>query len=121
MNDSAAARLADSLRTAMKDQALNGAGLADRIERLTGSRPTPTWISRRLGAPAVTEGSAGSEQAGRSRAHALIRVDESLFVLARALEVDRATLIEMVTAAIFGDAEQETPDTAPYATEADRG
>lgn len=90
MDDSAAARLAGSLRTAMKDQALNGAGLQDRIERLTGDRPTPTWVSRRLGG---------------SRLQPLIKVDPDLFVIARALEIDRHALIEMVVAAVFGESE----------------
>jgi hypothetical protein len=43
-----AARLAEALRAAMKDQALSGAALADAIERLTGDRPHPMWVSRRL-------------------------------------------------------------------------
>lgn len=87
MPDSAAARIAEALRTAMKAQSLNGADLADRIERLTGTRPSPTWVSRRLG--------------GR-RIKGLVDVDPDLFVIARALEINRDELTQLVTDAIFG-------------------
>lgn len=103
MDDSAAARLAGSLRTAMKDQALNGAGLADRIERLGEPRPTPTWISRRLGSPAISP--RPDSQSIATRAQPLIKVDPDLFVIARALEVERAALIDMVVTAVFGEEE----------------
>ena len=86
MNDTAAARLAASLRTAMKDQALNGAGLADRIERLTGIRPSPQWVSRRLGGV---------------RMKPMIQVDPDLFIIAQALNINRETLIAMTTEAVL--------------------
>jgi hypothetical protein len=72
----------------MKGQGLNGAGLADRIAALTGSTPSPVWVSRRLGG---------------SRPVRLVDVDPDLFVIARALEINRSDLIEIVIRAIFGD------------------
>lgn len=78
-------RLAASLRTAKKDQALNGADIAERAGRLAGKSFTETWVSRRL--------------TGRKR---LVTVDPDLFVLAQALNVGRDELIAMVTDAIFG-------------------
>jgi hypothetical protein len=61
----------------MKDQALSGADLADRVERLTGDRPSPVWVSRRL-----------------LGVRPLIRVSEDLFVIAAALELDPMDLVE---------------------------
>lgn len=89
MNEaSAAARLAEAFRAVMKDQALNGAGLAERIERLTGTQPSPVWVSRRLGG---------------SRPKNLIDVDPDLFVIAQALGINRSDLIELVIRAVFGE------------------
>lgn len=92
MEATAAARLAASLRAVMKDQALRGPVLADRIERLTAKRPSLVWVSRRL--------------SGRKR---LITVDPDLFVIAQALEVDRGALIAIVTDALFGSPEHDQP------------
>lgn len=92
MEATAAARLAASLRAVMKDQALRGPGLADRIERLTANRPSLVWISRRIG--------------GRKR---LVTIDPDLFLIARALEVDRDTLIAIVVDAVFGSPETDEP------------
>lgn len=83
MPDSPAALLATRLRNAMKDQALNGAGLADRVERLTGVRPSPDWVSRRVNDDAV-------------RFQPLIRISRDLFTLADALDLDPMDLIEDV-------------------------
>lgn len=43
-----AARLAEALRAGKKDRALSGAQIAEQIGRLTGSRPSLIWVSRRL-------------------------------------------------------------------------
>lgn len=73
-----AARLADKLRTAMKDRALRGPAIADEVERLTGERPkfAAQWISRRL-----------------SGAKPLIRVSPDLYVLAEIAGLDPVALI----------------------------
>ncbi len=42
------ARVAEMLRTGKKQQGLSDARIADEIERLTGSRPSLMWVSRRL-------------------------------------------------------------------------
>jgi hypothetical protein len=87
----------------MKDQALNGAGLADRIERLGEPRPTPTWVSRRLGAAAISgQGGHSPDGEGVPQVTPLIRVNDDLFVIARALEVDHDTLTAMVVDAVLG-------------------
>lgn len=96
MNEpSAAARLAEAFRAVMKDQALNGAELAERIGRLTGTLPSPVWVSRRLGG---------------SRPKNLIDVDPDLFLIARALKINRSDLIELVVRAVFGDTADEPID-----------
>jgi hypothetical protein len=76
----------------MKDQALRGPTLADRIERLTAQRPSLVWVSRRL--------------SGRKR---MISVDPDLFVIAQAMEIDREALIGIVVAALFGPPEHDVP------------
>lgn len=43
-----AARLAEALRAGKKRKGLSGAQIAEQIERLTGSRPSLMWVSRRL-------------------------------------------------------------------------
>lgn len=43
-----AAQLAEALRAGKKARSLSGAQIAEQIERLTGSRPSLMWISRRL-------------------------------------------------------------------------
>jgi transcriptional regulator with XRE-family HTH domain len=43
-----AARLAEALRAGKKAQSLSGTQIAEQIERLTGSRPSLMWVSRRL-------------------------------------------------------------------------
>jgi hypothetical protein len=43
-----AALLAEALRAAKKVKALSGTQIAEQIERLTGSRPSLMWVSRRL-------------------------------------------------------------------------
>lgn len=100
MDETAAARLAASLRTAMKDQALNGAGLADRIERLTGSRPTPQWVSRRVGG---------------SWRKAMIQVDPDLFVLAEALDINREDLTALIVDAVLGSVPGEIAEHDGFA------
>ena len=45
---SEAAQLAEALRAGKKAQSLSGAQIAEQIERLTGSRPSLMWVSRRL-------------------------------------------------------------------------
>lgn len=45
---SEAAQLAEALRAAKKVKALSGSQIAEQIERLTGSRPSLMWVSRRL-------------------------------------------------------------------------
>lgn len=91
MTDSAAARIAEALRAVMKAQSLNGADLADRIEQLTGDRPSPTWVSRRVGTSECRP--------------PLLVVHSDLFLVARALEIDRAHLIDLVVLALFGESE----------------
>jgi hypothetical protein len=73
-----AARLADKLRTAMKDRALRGPAIADEVERLTGVRPAyaAQWISRRL-----------------SGTKPLIRIHPDLYVLAEIAGLDPDQLI----------------------------
>ncbi len=80
--DSPAALLAARLRTAAKDQALSGSDIADRVERLTGVRPSATWLSRRVGTAADPV--------------PLLRVSPDLFVLAGVLGLDPMDLIEDV-------------------------
>ena len=41
-----AARLASHIRAVMEREGLSGRDLADRIERLTGTRPSDMWVSR---------------------------------------------------------------------------
>lgn len=74
-----AARLAEALRAAMKDQALNGADLADRVERLTGERPNAMRVSRWT----------NPYRSGRP----LIRISPDLAVVAAALNLDPVELI----------------------------
>lgn len=89
MADTSAARLAATLRAAAKDQALSGSDLADRIERLTGKRPSAAWISRRLGA------THDSDESGTGRLrYPLIRISPDLFTLATVLGLDPMDLIE---------------------------
>lgn len=71
-----AARLADKLRTAMKDQALRGPAIADEVERLTGVRPSAMQVSRWL-----------------SGERPLIRVHPMLYALAEIAELDSVGLI----------------------------
>ena len=71
-----AARLADKLRTAMKDQALNGPAIADEVERLTGVRPSPMTVSRWL-----------------SGERPLIRISPSLRALAQVAGLDLTELV----------------------------
>lgn len=77
----------------MKDQEINGAGLAGRIGELTGAVPSPVWVSRRTGSG--------------SRPVRLLGVDPDLFLIARALEINRSDLIELVIRAVFGDSIDE--------------
>lgn len=71
-----AARLADKLRTAMKDQALRGPAIADEVERLTGVRPSAMQVSRWL-----------------SGKRPLIRLAPELFVLAEIAGLDPLRLV----------------------------
>ncbi len=87
-----AARLAEALRAAMKSQNLNGADIADAIERLTGERPGPMQVSRWLRAE-----------------RPLIRVSPDLKVVAAALKLDP---IELACDAIR-TAVLDEPITAP--------
>jgi len=48
MANPSADRLAEKLRAARKDQTLSGAAIADRVEELTGSRPSDVTVSRWL-------------------------------------------------------------------------
>jgi hypothetical protein len=77
MHETSAARLAALLRAAKKAQTLRGADIADRVEGLTGERPTETQVSRWL--------------TGRKP---LLAVSDDLFVIAAALELDPMDLIE---------------------------
>lgn len=81
MADRAAAHLAARLRTAMKDQALRGREVADRIERLTGDRPSEVWVSRRTNPDGV-------------KFVPLLKVSDDMFVIAAALDLDPMDLIE---------------------------
>jgi hypothetical protein len=81
MVDPAAAHLAAQLRTAVKDQALSGPDIAEKVERLTGTRPDLTWVSRRT-------------NPNSKRFQPLIRVSPDLEVLCLALGLDPMDLIE---------------------------
>lgn len=70
-----AAHIAEALRTATKSQNLNGAGIADAVERLTGQRPNAMQVSRWL--------SAGIP---------MIRVNPDLATVCRALGLDPVEL-----------------------------
>jgi hypothetical protein len=89
-----AARLADKLRTAMKDRALRGPAIADEVERLTGERPkfAAQWISRRL-----------------SGEKALIRVSPDLYVLAEIAGLDP---VELIVGALVEQTEGPVPEPA---------
>jgi hypothetical protein len=87
MEGSAAARLASMLRTAIKDQALNGADLAREIGRLTGMYPSPMWLSRRVGTAGDTV--------------PMIRVSDELFVIAEAIGMDHPQLAAAVLVSVF--------------------
>jgi hypothetical protein len=63
----------------MKDQALNGSDLADRVERLTGERPNAMRVSR------------WTNPYGSGRP--LIRISPDLAVVAAALNLDPVELI----------------------------
>jgi transcriptional regulator with XRE-family HTH domain len=71
-----AARLADKLRTAIEDQALRGPAIADRVEGLTGVRPSAMTVSRWL-----------------SGERPLIRVSPHLRVLAEVAGLDPLELV----------------------------
>lgn len=77
MHETSAARLAAQLRAAKEVQALRGVDIADRVEGLTGDRPSELEISRWL--------------TGRKP---LLAVSEDLFTIAAALELDPMDLIE---------------------------
>lgn len=93
----AADRIATALLDARNAKDMNGTDIADRIEGLTGVRPSPTWVSRRTGTAA--------------KRVALLTVDPDLFLIAQALEIDREGLIEIVTEAIFGRSETDAHAT----------
>lgn len=88
---SEAARLAEALRAAKKDQALSGSQIAEQIERLTGSRPSLMWVTRRLRGQVP-----------------LVRVAPEFYALARALGVDPQELLaEIMASAVDGAAPAE--------------
>lgn len=41
-------RVAEALRQAMEDRGISRTELADGIEKITGTRPNPQWIHRRM-------------------------------------------------------------------------
>lgn len=88
MEDSPAARLANRLRAVMKDRALSGAQLAEKVGQLTGTTPSSIWASRRFPA------------SGEPR-KALIKIDPELFAIAAAIGVDRIGLAKLLLDAIF--------------------
>lgn len=98
---SEAARLAEALRAAKKDQALSGSQIAEQIERLTGSRPSLMWVSRRL------QGSTGRVpmiRLGAPCSHCgevTIQLDPQLAAMADVLGVDPD---EVLTGAVEGAA-----------------
>jgi hypothetical protein len=94
MVDPAAAHLAARLRTAVKDQALSGLDTAGEVERLTGKRPTRTWLSRR------------TNPHGK-RFQPLIRISPDLFTLAQVLNLDPLDLIEDAVRATLACATKE--------------
>jgi len=74
VESSAAARLAERISAAVKSQGLNGETLAQRVERLTGAKPSPMAISRwRRGLAATLP---------------MVSVSPHLVTLARALDLD---------------------------------
>jgi hypothetical protein len=71
-------RIAEALRGAMAAQDLNGAELADRVEKVTGERPNAMRVSRWL---------------NPEPSRVLIRIHDDLAIVAQALGLDRDDLI----------------------------
>jgi transcriptional regulator with XRE-family HTH domain len=93
-----AARLADTLRAAMKSQSLSGSDLADEIERLTGGRPSAMQVSRWLRGE-----------------RPLIRVSPDLTLIAGALNLDPVELICDAVRQAYGVEVPPRPSPDEYA------
>jgi hypothetical protein len=91
---SEAARLAETLRAAKKSQGLSASAIASEIERLTGSRPSLMWVSRRLhGTVPMIRISEPCEHCG----HRAMRTDPGLVTLATVLGLDSDKMIADAT------------------------
>lgn len=91
MND-VAAQLAEALRAGKKRQGLSGAQIAEQIEQLTGSRPGPMWVSRRL------QGSNGRGPMVRPTTcphchENIVQIDPQLAAMAEVLGVDTGAIL----------------------------
>jgi hypothetical protein len=92
-------RIAEALRGAMAAQDLNGAELADRVEKVTGERPNAMRVSRWL---------------NPEPSRVLIRIHDDLAIVAQALRLDRDDLICDAVRGV--SLEQATEATSPYRT-----
>jgi transcriptional regulator with XRE-family HTH domain len=102
-----AARLAEALRAGKKQQGLTGAQIAEQIERLTGSRPSPMWVSRRLhgstGRVPLVPVSAPCQHCGE----VAIRLDPQLEAMTHVLGVDPDAVL---AGSVEGAEPAETPE-----------
>jgi len=103
---SAAARLSEMIRTAMKDQALSATEFADRVERLTGVRPYSMQVSRWLN--------------GLHRDRPLVTVSPHLRPIALALGLDPLEMACDALRAELGITATPIDCTHPTSTEPDR-
>jgi hypothetical protein len=85
---SEAAQLAEALRAGKKARSLSGAQIAEQIERLTGSRPSLMWVTRRLrgtnGRSAMIRLGAPCQNCGE----VVVQLDPMLAAMADVLGVD---------------------------------
>jgi hypothetical protein len=84
----ASAKLATALQDAARRRGMTQVNIADKIRELGGdvAAQSPLWVSRRM--------------TGRKT---LLDVDPDLFLIARALEIGRWELVDIVLQAIFGN------------------